>query len=269
MKLTIHGHPLPHAVSYDTHREGEDGCWEIAEEVPIAFVFNRRNYSVMMATPADLVDYAVGFALTESVIRHVSDIVSLDIYQTDQGVDLRFRLTSDGVERLDLFQRRRNLVGRASCGLCGLENADVLFRRLDPVIDDPVRIEAAIVLKALRGLRDHQPLNTQTRTVHAAAWANLDGSILIVREDVGRHNALDKLLGALAMEQADKAQGFVIMSSRCSYEIVEKAASQGIRALVTVSAPTAFALRKAKEAHLTIYTRAANGVVRLGASRPE
>lgn len=265
MRITLHGDSLPTAQTYATQGQG-DAPWQIAEEVPVAFVFNRRNYSVMMATPDDLADFALGFALTETVIRDLSDISSLDIHQTHQGIDLRFRLVPDALERLDLFQRRRNLVGRASCGLCGLENADVLFRRLEKVSENAVRLDPLIVTDAFRRLRDHQPLNRTTRTVHAAGWATLSGNIALVREDVGRHNALDKLLGAMARQSINTEDGFIVMSSRCSYEIVEKAAMRGVKALATLSAPTAFALRKAREANLTIYTRSGDSVVRITSS---
>jgi len=231
--------------------------------VPVAFVFNRRNYAVMMATPDDLADFAIGFSLTEKVIREPWDIISLDIYQTEQGVDLRFKITKEALEKLDLIQRRRNLVGSASCGVCGLENADVLFRKLEPVSDRPIDVDENTLATALNALRDHQALGNLTRTVHAAAWADMSGRINIVREDVGRHNALDKLLGAMALEKIKTSNGFVVMSSRCSYEIIEKAAACGIKALISVSAPTAFALRKAKEANMALFANSEGGPVRL------
>lgn len=244
------------ASSREFALEGGDS-WHIPEEVPVAFVFNRRNYAVMMATPDDLTDFALGFALTERVVQSADDILSLEIISSEQGADLRFKITDEALERLDSVQRRRNMVGSASCGLCGLENADALFTRLPTVT--PSAITAETAAKALSEIRKHQPLNTLTRTVHAAAWANLSGEIKLAREDVGRHNALDKLLGALALQHTDMASGFVVMSSRCSYEIVEKAARRGVGALACVSAPTAFALRKASEAGLVIYARSPDG----------
>lgn len=237
--------------------------WNIPEEVPIAVVFNRRNYAVMMGTPDDVVDFGTGFTLTEGVVKDISEIKSLDVIFTEQGVDLRFKIMPDAVERLELTLRRRNLVGSASCGLCGLENADVLFQKLPQVSDIPLDIDSNILEAALRELRAHQPLNAKTHSVHAAAWVNMDGSIKFVREDVGRHNALDKLLGCISRNKVDIKQGFALMSSRCSYEIVEKAARMGVRAILSVSGPTAFALRKAQEANMAIYCRAENSVVRL------
>ncbi len=235
--------------------------WQIAEEVPIALSYNRRNYAVIMGTPQDLVDFGTGFSLTEEVVKSVSDIKSLDIILSEQGADLRFKISEDALERLDLTARRRNMVGSASCGLCGLENADTLFKVLPKVA--PQEIDSAVYAKALAGLAAHQPLNAQTRTVHAAAWSDPSGHIVMTREDVGRHTALDKLLGAMALADRPASEGFVVMSSRCSYEIIEKAAKRGISSLVSISAPTGFALRKAAEAGMAVYARAGESVVRL------
>lgn len=237
--------------------------WFIPEEVPIAFVFNRRNYAVMMGTPNDLADFALGFALTEEVIKRKDEIVSLDIYLSDKGADLRFKITSEALERLDMTQRRRNLVGSASCGLCGLENAESLFKVLPHAAETPIELSSDAMDKAMGQLRQRQPLNAQTHSVHAAAWATHQGDITLSREDVGRHNALDKLLGAMANEKVDMSRGFVLMSSRCSYEIVEKAARRGVQAILSISGPTAFAMRKAKEANLSLYARAENGAVKI------
>lgn len=262
MNVTFHGEPLPASREYSVSSETRP-VWSIPEEVPVAFVYNRRNYSVMMATPTDLVDYAVGFSVTENVIHGQSDIQSLDVFQTDAGVDMRFKVSQHFADKLDVTQRRRNLIGSASCGLCGLENADVLFRKLDPVADSAINLETRAIELALRTLNDFQPLNQKTRTVHGAIWSDLQGNIKLAREDVGRHNALDKLIGAMVTGNIDASQGFLVMSSRCSYEIVEKAAAYNIQAIVSVSAPTAFALRKAKEANMAIYTQFGSGAVRL------
>ena len=237
------------------------GLWHIAEEVPIALSYNRRNYAVIMGTPDDLLDFGVGFTLTEDIIRDLADIDSLEIQLSDKGADLRFKISPDALERLDLISRRRNMVGSASCGLCGLENADTLFKVL-PKVTPPVLVQDALC-KALTGLKDVQPLNAQTRTVHAAAWSDLSGKIIMAREDIGRHTALDKLLGAMAIADMDAVGGFVVMSSRCSYEIIEKAAKRGVGALVSISAPTGFALRKAQEAGMAVYARNGSKVVRL------
>ena len=240
-----------------------DGQWFIPEEVPIAFVFNRRNYAVMMGTPDNLEDFALGFALTEEVVISADEVKSLDIHLSDKGADLRFKISDKALERLDITQRRRNMVGSASCGLCGLENTDTLFKKLPKVSETKIELDHNAMTRAIAALRDSQPLNAQTHSVHAAAWVSHDGNIKITREDVGRHNALDKLLGAMARKGMDVKDGFVLMSSRCSYEIVEKAARRGVQAILSISGPTAFAMRKAKEANMVLYARADNDVVKV------
>lgn len=237
--------------------------WFVPEEVPIAFVFNRRNYAVMMGTPDNLSDFAVGFALTEEVIKSIEEVISLDIHLSVNGADIRFKIKADALERLDITQRRRNLVGSASCGLCGLENVETLFKVLPHVAESPIELSNDIMDKAMAQLRNRQPLNAQTHSVHAAAWVSHIGEIIMSREDVGRHNALDKLLGALALQDMDVTEGFLLMSSRCSYEIVEKAARRGVQAILSISGPTAFAMRKAKEANMSLYARAENKGVRI------
>lgn len=258
--VTIRGDSLP--TSREIHTSAGDK-WHIPEEVPIAFVYNRRNYAVMMATPDDLVDFAVGFSLTEEIVKSPDEIKSLNIHLSEKGADLRFKIASQAVEKLDVTQRRRNMVGSASCGLCGLENADTLFKILPQVSEQPLELDAAAMSKALADLESHQPLNAKTRSTHAAAWVSLSGDIKTVREDVGRHNALDKLLGGLALKDIDMKTGFVLISSRCSYEIVEKAARRGVMALVSVSGPTAFAMKKANAAQMSVYSRATSGAVKL------
>lgn len=239
----------------------DGGTWHIAEEVPIALSYNRRNYAVIMGTPEDLVDFGTGFSLTEEIIKSPADIVSLDILLSDKGADLRFKISEAALERLDVTSRRRNLVGSASCGLCGLENADTLFKTLPKV--NPPEVTPNAVTRALINLKEAQPLNALTRTVHAAGWSDVSGTIVMAREDVGRHSALDKLLGAMALADMDTSGGFVVMSSRCSYEIIEKAAKRGVGALASISAPTGFALRKASEAGMAVYTSAGASSVRV------
>jgi len=240
-----------------------EGRWFIPEEVPVAFVYNRRNYAVMMGTPDDLVDFGLGFSLTEEVVKSPDEILSLNIHLSEKGADLRFKITDEALEHLDVTQRRRNMIGSASCGLCGLENADALFKVLPRVTETKLTLESAAMKRAMAGLEQAQPLNLKTRSVHAAAWTTLAGDIVLAREDVGRHNALDKLLGAMMTDNIDVANGFVLISSRCSYEIVEKAARRGVQAILSVSGPTAFALRKAQEANIALYARVGNGAVKI------
>lgn len=242
-----------------------EGVWSAPEEIPVAFVYNGRNYAVMLASPSDYEDFAVGFSLTERVIDDLGDITNVDVRVDERGAELHLAIDPAKLERLDIRQQRRNLVGRAGCGVCGLENAETFFERLPHVDGGPLSIGSEALIRALTELPDHQPLSRETRTVHAAALATVDGEIQLVREDVGRHNALDKLLGALARKGVTPQDGFVLMTSRCSYEIIEKSARFGVRAVACVSGPTAFATRKAAEAGIALYCREGDAFVRVGA----
>ena len=264
VKITEHGSKRPTsndtAVKDVSGTDGE-GVWSVPEETPVAFVYNQRNYAVMMATPDDLVNYAIGFSISEQVVERADQIKSIDIQHSDKGVDFRIEIDRDRLERLDVIQRRRNMVGSASCGLCGLENADTLLKTLPTVSEEWLKLKSDAVVRAYSNLHKHQDLNARTHSVHGAGWSDLDGNILHSQEDVGRHNALDKLIGYLAQNDIDLNSGFVVMSSRCSYELVEKAAHFGIRAIVSISAPTSFALRKAQEANISLYARSPEGAV--------
>ena len=262
--VSVHGSIGPTSISVKLTGTTGEASWFIPEEIPVAFSYNRRNYAIMMATPDDLTDFGLGFSLSEGIFHSYKDVRSLDIYMSDKGADLRFKLDAEKIEKLDLLLRRRSIIGSASCGLCGLENADDLFRRLPVVSDTPIEIDEKAILRSIKSMPDFQSLNQRTRTVHGAAWVSMTGQILVIREDVGRHNALDKLIGALAQDVGfSRDQGFVLMSSRCSYEIVEKAARFGVKAMASISAPTAFALKKAQEARLSVYVPSGGGVVRL------
>ena len=234
-------------------QDGEAQSWRAPEEIPVAFIYNRRNYAVMLATPSDLIDFAVGFSLTERVVDEVADISEIELHHSSVGVDMKISISADRLERLDIRQQRRNLVGNVGCGVCGLENAETFFETLPRVAEKKAALSSKALARGLVSFSAHQPLNKKTRTVHGAAWAGPDGEIVLAREDVGRHNALDKLLGALAQDSASLSEGFVLISSRCSYEIIEKAARRGVRAVASVSAPTAFAVRKAREANIALY----------------
>lgn len=251
----------PPPTSRETLVSGAALRWRTAEETPVAFIYNGRNYAVMMATPAELSDFAVGFTLSERIATGPDEIVSIDIHCGEKGVDIRAELTPSALTRFDARQERRNLVGRAGCGVCGVDSSDVFFETLPKVADSICSISEAVIEKAVDALPDFQPLNELTKSVHAAAWARDDGSILFAREDVGRHNALDKLLGACMRENVALADGFLVISSRCSYEIVEKSARLGVRAVVSISAPTAFAVRKAEEAGMALYAMSGRDVV--------
>lgn len=222
---------------------------DLAEEVPVALEFNGVGYAVLMATPMDIADLVLGFALSERLIEADDPVFEVDVHATDEGIVARATLPP---ERTDgLLDRVRHRATDSSCGLCGIENIEQAMRVLPPVAARS-RADEAAIFRALETLHDHQPLNARTGAVHAAAWAGADGAIRLAREDVGRHNAFDKLIGAMRRAGADWDGGFALLSSRCSYELVEKAALSGCPLLVTISAPTALALRRARGAGLDL-----------------
>jgi FdhD protein len=232
--------------------------WALPEEVPVALQLNSAPYAVMMATPADLRDFAFGFALSEGLVKHGSHITNVLVIPSGDGftVDL-------AIEDSDLIRERmisRSIEGRVGCGLCGIEElADAI--RMPTGKLAPSTLSPAAVTKAYQTLPDHQPMNAVNRTVHAAAWCSVDGSIQLAREDVGRHNSLDKLIGAMAQSNTSPHSGFVLMSSRCSFELVQKCAIVGIGALATVSAPTALAYRLARDAGMKLAALSKQGVM--------
>ena len=238
--------------------------WQIAEERPVALVYNNRNYAVMLATPNDLDDFAVGFSISERIVNSPSEINSIVVQEVDLGFDIKVEIAPERAERLDVRQKRRNMVGSASCGLCGLENADSFLAQLPRVVETRFVVSDAVIARAVKELPDYQQLNAETYSVHGAAWVNLSGEVEMVREDIGRHNAVDKLLGARA-KSSSHADGFLLVSSRCSYEIIEKAARHGVGAVVSISAPTGFAIDKAREANISLYCWSAEGAVSLSA----
>ncbi len=228
----------------------EEGSRAIAEEAPIAFTYGRTTYAVMMATPDDLEDFAVGFSLTEGVIAAPSEIVELDVVRHDKGVELRMALCDD--RDVALMNRRRKLAGPVGCGLCGIESLEAAIAPVRHVVSDAT-VERATIFAALEQLEARQPLNAETRAVHGAGfWDFAAGGFDAVREDVGRHNALDKLCGALARAGGDAGGGMVVLTSRVSIEMVQKAAAMAAPVLVAVSAPTALAIRTADEAGITL-----------------
>ena len=220
----------------------------LAEEVPVAFVVNGISHAVMMASPADLEDFALGFALTEGLIDSPSQLYDIEHGVLPQGIEVRLQVAAAAEHRLK--ERRRTMSGRTGCGLCGAERLEQV-RMAVPQAPDVVLTEQAL-LRAHALLRDHQPEKERTGATHAAAWANLAGEIVCVREDVGRHNALDKLIGALRKSQQDMAQGFVCITSRASFEMVQKTLQSGAGVLAAVSAPTALAVEMAQAHNLVL-----------------
>lgn len=222
---------------------------EVAVEAPVSIVYGTLPYAVMMATPSDLEDFVTGFSLTEGIIREAGEIRSLSVTPRSEGIVVTVELAPGRFR--EHLARRRNLSGRTSCGLCGVEElADLPLAEMPAGRQAPVR--ASAIARALGGLDRHQPLNRLTRSVHAAAWCDLRGEILSAREDVGRHNALDKLIGARLRAGQDAADGFVLVTSRASFEMIEKAAIFGAGTLVTISAPTSLAIERAKHLGLTL-----------------
>ena len=246
--------PPPFAAPYAAQQIGADGTRipqqrRVPIEAPVAISFLGIGYAVMMATPADLEDLAYGFARSERLIDSASDVIGIEVRQAEKGVLLGIELAPERHDRV--LARVRHRVGESSCGLCGIENLEQALRPL-PVLPPPARIVPAAIFRALEALRAHQPLNAETGAVHAAALCDADGKVLAAREDVGRHNAFDKLVGLCLREGRDLAGGFAVLSARCSYELVEKAALAGIPLLVTISAPTSLAVDRAQDAGLTL-----------------
>lgn len=221
----------------------------IAEEVPIAMVYNRISHVVMMATPQDLQDFALGFSLTEQILLHPEELYEIDVVEQKNGIELQIQISSQRMA--ELKQHRRNLTGRTGCGICGAESLQQALKPLPPVAK-VISVEDEAIEKAVNSLGQFQPLQQTTGACHGAAWCNLNGEILKVREDVGRHNALDKLIGSLAESVTDWTQGFVLISSRASYEMVQKVVTVGIGNLIAVSAPTGLALQMAQETGLNL-----------------
>lgn len=223
----------------------------IAEEVPVALVYNGVSHAVMMASPSDLDDFALGFSLTEGILQSPDQLFGLDVVVGSEGISVEMNIAGDRFARLR--EQRRNMTGRTGCGLCGTESLAHAVRAIAPVT--PKSLPGAdVVQRALRDLKNHQPLQMQTGATHGAAWCDNHGRIVLAREDVGRHNALDKLIGARIREHGAQAfdQGFALISSRASFEMVHKSASVGIGTLVAVSAPTALAIREARKSGLNL-----------------
>jgi FdhD protein len=231
----------------------------LAEEVPVALVFNGISHAVMLASPADLEDFALGFAFTEGLIESPQELYAVDVLPaTAEGITLHLEVSSACAWRLK--ERRRTLAGRTGCGLCGTDSLTQVRRTLPCA--PTVHVSPDAVARAQRELRMHQALQQLTGATHAAAWCGLDGKVRLAREDIGRHNALDKLIGALLRAGHDTSDGFAVITSRASFEMVQKAAAAGIGALAAVSAPTALAVRTAIALNLALagFVRGDDGV---------
>lgn len=242
----------------------------VAEEVPIALVYNGISHAVMLASPSDLSDFAIGFSFTEGIIRQLSDIYDIEEVPQSNGVELHITIATECFQNLK--EKRRNMTGRTGCGLCGAESLGQAMRmpqvKFDTQSDGLLLLDAETINRAAEALKIKQQLQNQTGATHASAWVDAQGQVLLVREDVGRHNALDKLIGAVLSQKLDKGD-FVITTSRASYEMVQKTASAGIAVLVAISAPTGLAVRIAKQCGMTLigFTRPHQHVVYCGIER--
>ncbi|MEQ8035973.1 formate dehydrogenase accessory sulfurtransferase FdhD [Xanthomonas sp. WHRI 6106] len=227
----------------------------VAAEMPVTLIYNQVPFAVMMATPEDLEDFALGFSLSEGIIDHAPDLRVVAVETFLEGASLQIEVPPERAAALD--RRRRNLDGRSGCGVCGNESIEAVLR-VPPVVQSTLRIDADALARALEALHAQQPIAAQTGAVHAAGWADANGVVQLVREDVGRHNALDKLIGALARARIDASQGFAVVTSRASYEMAMKAAQARIPLLAAISAPTALAISLADSAGLTLIGFARN-----------
>ncbi len=228
----------------------------LAEEIPISMVYNGVSHAVMMASPADLEDFAIGFSLTEGLVHVASEITSIGIVRHRKGIELQMETSVD----VAAGARSRRLSGRTGCGLCGMEDVEQVLRAL-PRVQSSGFFSATHIANAMAALAGQQPLNAASGAVHAAAWADRNGALAVAREDVGRHNALDKVVGAMARSGSDARTGFIVLTSRGSFELVQKAAILGVALVATVSAPTALAVRMAAEAGITLAGFARDGRV--------
>jgi FdhD protein len=255
MKLDEHSLQLVEAVDTPTtvltceNGEPVSGTRAIPSEMPVNLVYGGIPFAVMMTTPSDLEDFAVGFSLTEGLIQRSDDIRGVRVESEEQGLRLAIDLIPDRLQ--EHLARRRALSGRTGCGLCGIDDINALPQARMPSGAAPC-ISLAAIRTALDMLDREQVLNERTHAVHGAAWAELNGTIRYVREDVGRHNALDKLIGALSRAGVKPADGFVVVTSRCSFELVEKVAAFGARTLIAISAPTSLALERAQRLDITL-----------------
>ncbi len=222
---------------------------QVAEETPVAFLYNGVPHIVMLATPASLEELAIGFTMSEALVERRDEIVGIEVEHRSDAAEVHIAVTAEKFSRL--LRRQRNLTGRTGCGLCGIENVDDALR-LPAAVCVGRKIDAIAMHAAIASLPAQQTFNASTGSIHAAAWVDATDHIVCVREDVGRHNALDKLIGALMQRGVDRSQGYVIITSRASYEMVLKCTTVGIPTLVAVSAPTALAIRLADKTGLTL-----------------
>ncbi len=251
--------PLDLELGWPSYRQNKVERWQgnlqtiendyIAEEVPVSLMYNGIPHVVMLATPTNLEDFALGFSITEGIIEKPSELISTHVYNRSNGIEVRLQISEQRF--CGIADKGRNLTGRTGCGLCGASTLQQAIRHSSPV-GRGYSLPISQLINALSTIAQQQELNKLTGAVHAAAWVLPDQGIQYVREDVGRHNALDKLIGLLLRIGKNPAKGFIVITSRASYEVVQKAASVGITFLAAMSAPTGLAIRIAQDVGLTL-----------------
>lgn len=224
----------------------------IAEETPVALVYNGISHVVMMTTPCDLKEFAAGFSITEGIVENITDIYNIEIITQTSNIIIEISIAQKSFQALK--SKRRALLGRTGCGVCGIENLELLDLQAPPIRKPQTKllVSSAIIKQSSQNLQQSQFLNAKTGGTHAAAWCDNSGNIIKTFEDVGRHNALDKLIGYLALNNTDFSNGFVFISSRGSYELVRKVARVNIQLLATISAPTSLAIEIAKKSQVSL-----------------
>ncbi|MGZ5581368.1 MAG: formate dehydrogenase accessory sulfurtransferase FdhD [Methylobacter sp.] len=252
--------PLPLELGWPSYQQINVDRWKngqheqrqdyVAEEVPISLIYNSIPHVVMLATPTNLEEFALGFSITEGIIKSPQELLSARVYHRSNGIEVQIKIPEQRFQCLS--DKGRNLTGRTGCGLCGASTLKQAIRHPGPVSNGGLMLSAEELRSALAGIKQYQKLNQITGAVHAAAWAVPGQGILDIREDVGRHNALDKLIGFLLRTGKDLSAGFIVVTSRASYEMVQKTAWVGVSLLVAISAPTGLAIRLANEAGLTL-----------------
>lgn len=247
--IVFSGEPVSqYAVTRHAVEGVEENTDQLAEEIPIALVYNGISHAVMLATPQDLEDFALGFSLCEGIVDSPSDLYGIEITPQENGIALHIEVASACFQRLK--EKRRNMTGRTGCGLCGSESLDQALRLPSTKVSRHITVARQTIQQAASNIHSMQRLQGLTGATHASALISPAGEVVMVREDVGRHNALDKLIGAMAMRQ--DRDGFILTTSRASYEMVQKTISANCNVLVAISAPTGLAVRMAQEAGLTL-----------------
>ncbi|MBL4616380.1 MAG: formate dehydrogenase accessory sulfurtransferase FdhD [Robiginitomaculum sp.] len=229
--------------------QGQARDWVLPNEVPIGFIYNKFEHAVMMATPSNLEDFALGFSLAEGVLHRAGELLAIRVCELKHGIELHITIPDNRLQKLKMHRQRRAHRGRAGCGICGVDNLSDALRPLPKLTADSFGLDRGAILQAINLLPDYQPMRANNHTVHGAAWVAKDGKLLFAREDIGRHNALDKMIGARG---SSTACGFALLSSRCTYELVQKCAMANIGTLVCLAAPTISAVETAIKANIRL-----------------